>query len=55
MSCRQEEDYPVVAKEVILADLLEVLQDLSVDDLLVVWEELLASLEDSESDLDTSV
>lgn len=44
MSCRQEDDFPKVEKVVVLAELLDVLQSLEVEDLLYVQAELLANL-----------
>jgi len=55
MSCRPDVDHPVVSKEVILADLLEVLQSLNVDDLQVVYEELLENLCSEESSEEESI
>lgn len=50
MQCRQEAEDPVRSKPLVLADLLDVLQSLGIEDLLVVEEELLAALEDSEEE-----
>lgn len=49
-SCHQEVENPVRSKTFVLADLLDVLQSLSLEDLLVVEEELLAALDSSEAE-----
>jgi len=48
MQCQLEDADPVRSKALVLADLLDVLQSLGVEDLLVVEEELLAALDSEE-------
>lgn len=53
-SCHQEVEGLVRSKQIVLADLLDVLQSLPVEDLLVVEEELMVALECSESEEEDS-
>jgi len=50
MQCHLEAEDPVRSKALVLADLLDVLQSLGVEDLLVVEEELLAAMDPESSE-----